>query len=88
MANMIDLGSVRAVLERHKQEILRSYNAVGVGVGKDEEVPESYVIVVYLESADARPNLPVVVDGVPLRFKITGQFKPYNSVPERGAGHG
>jgi len=77
-----DLETVREVKKRHGDEILRRYNAVGHGigaVGKRDHPPapedEIYVIVVNLRSASDKPKSPQQIDGVPLRFRVTGLFR-------------
>jgi len=77
MANAGDLDFVRKVLGRHREEILKSYDAAGVGIGAAEGREGQYAIVVYLKSADKRPNTPVLIEGISLRFVVTGEFKPY-----------
>jgi hypothetical protein len=75
---MIDptrLDDVRDVLNRRKDEILRTYRAVGTGIGKQQPSDASYVIVVYLESTSDLPPGPVAVEGVSLKFEVTGPFK-------------
>jgi hypothetical protein len=67
------LDGVRQVFERRKGEILATYNAVGAGIGKEED---SYTIVVYLATAKDRPEEPASVEGVPLRFVVTGPIRP------------
>jgi hypothetical protein len=69
---------VRGILERHKSEILRKYRAVGVGIGQSKSVNRSHVIVVYLRSPEDQPPDPVALEGVPLQFEVTGEFKPLN----------
>ncbi len=76
MTDTTDLESVRQVLAQHKDEILKTYQAVGVGIGKQNLSDKSYVISVYLRSLNDLPAGPVSVDGVPLKFEVTGQIKP------------
>lgn len=77
-----DLETVREVKKRHGDEILRRYNAVGHGIGaagKRDHPPapedEVYVIVVLLRSASDKPKTPQQIGGVPLRFRVTGEFE-------------
>ena len=67
------LESVREILQRRKSEILETYRAIGVGIGKEDD---SYRIVVYLETPGDRTGKPVSVEGVPLKFVVTGPIKP------------
>jgi hypothetical protein len=67
------LESVREILQRRKSEILETYRAIGVGIGKEND---SYQIVVYLETPENRTDEPVSVEGVPLKFVVTGPIKP------------
>jgi hypothetical protein len=78
-----DLETVREVKKRHGDEILRRYKAVGHGIGaagKRDHPPapedEIYVIVVLLRSASDKPKSPQQIGGVPLRFRVTGTFRP------------
>lgn len=71
MTDPKDLEAVRALLDRHRKELMEQYQAEGVGVGRDRK---GYVIVVYLTSARQRPARPVHLEGVPLKFEVTGPF--------------
>ena len=66
-----DLENVRRVLEAHREEIARRFDAVGTGIGKSGS---DYVITVYLKKAGDRPEHEVAVEGIPLRFEVTGEF--------------
>jgi hypothetical protein len=68
------LARARDVLQRHKEELMRTYGAVGAGIGKDDPKAPDYVIVVYLESPRQVPE-DASVEGVPLRFEVTGRFQ-------------
>ncbi|MFH8787041.1 hypothetical protein [Streptomyces roseoverticillatus] len=70
------LDHVRRVLDRHKAHILATYRAVGVGIGQATSPGTAYVITVYLQSSTDRPQEPVTMDGVPLRFTVTGPVRP------------
>ncbi|WP_367140982.1 MULTISPECIES: hypothetical protein [Streptomyces] len=80
------LDHVRRVLDRHKVHILATYRAVGVGIGVGTESGTgagratspgaAYVITVYLQSSADLPQELVVLDGVPLRFTVTGPIRP------------
>jgi hypothetical protein len=70
-----DLEFVREILDRRKKEILDLYGATGTGIGKDSEDNQSYVIVVYLPQKENKPQAPVTLEGIPLRFEVTGPFK-------------
>jgi hypothetical protein len=73
MADPENLEEVRRLFAARKNEIIARYRAEGAGVGKEDR---SYVFVVYLASADLLPPEHVVIDGVPLRFEVTGRFSP------------
>jgi hypothetical protein len=70
--------------ERHADEIMAAEGVVGVGVGftgpstgrgiGPEE--ERHVIVVYLERPKHRPEGPRSLEGVPVRFEVTGKIRP------------
>lgn len=68
-----NLERVQQVLERNKDEILRRYKAVGVGIGKREN---GYVITVYLKSKSDVPTELQTIQGVPVHFEVTGEFRP------------
>lgn len=76
MTDTTDIESVRAILNRHKTAIMETYRASGVGIGKDDPKAKEYVLVVYLESKRDEPREAVAIEGVPLRFKVTGRFRP------------
>lgn len=68
------LTEVRAVLEARKEELTRTYKAEGVGIG---EVPsgEGYALVVYLAEPAQVPTEGASVEGIPVRFEVTGEFR-------------
>jgi hypothetical protein len=78
MADPKDQEAVRRVHELHREEIVRRYQAAGTGVGR---VRDEFVIVVYLKSAKDRPQEPATVEGVPLKFEVTGEIKPQKARP-------
>ena len=49
-----DLERVREVLARRKQEILSKYQAVGVGIGKEDPSSPKHVVVVFTPWIAAR----------------------------------
>jgi hypothetical protein len=71
-----DLESVRRLLEEHRQEVVRAYRAVGTGIGSSEPGGPGYAIVVYLKEKSDMPAEPVALEGVPLKFVVTGEFRP------------
>ncbi len=75
-ADMHDIDVVRRVLEAHREDITRRFNAVGTGIGQDGA---DYVITVYLRDSKDRPNQEVSIEGVRLKFEVTGPFRPYSS---------
>jgi hypothetical protein len=74
MVNPKDLESVRAYLQANKETIIQNYKASGAGVGKQNLIDDSYVIVVYLQDNKNLPQEQVIVDGIPLKFVVTGLF--------------
>jgi hypothetical protein len=64
------LGNAREALERHREKLMRTYGAVGAGVGAGARV--GYAIVLYLAEPRPVPD-DASVDGVPLRFEVTGR---------------
>lgn len=81
MANRLDRDEVRSVLASTKDELIGRYRAEGAGVGKDES-GESYAIVVYLATSELLPPEHVEVEGIPLRFEVTGRFRPLDEEGE------
>lgn len=47
-----------------------------MGIGKHNLSDASYVFVVYLASAADRPAHAGPIEGIPLKFVVTGTFKP------------
>jgi hypothetical protein len=74
MTDSNQLESVRSVFRRSKDSLIETYEAQGAGVGKEGD---DYVIVVYLSSSRRRPVDPVSVEGVPVKFEVTGRFKTF-----------
>ncbi len=64
------LANAREALERHREKLMRAYGAVGAGVGAG--VGDGYAIVLYLPKPRPVPD-DASVDGVPLRFEVTGR---------------
>jgi hypothetical protein len=75
-----DEASVRRVLDAHRQEIMQRFHAVGVGLGRDGA---DYVVTVFLSSEDDRPRVEVSIEGVRLKFEVTGPFRAQSSGPSR-----
>lgn len=76
MDEAVDFGCAQGVRDRHKDELLNRFQAVGLGIGKQGvEAGGGYVIVVYLDSEHQRPEAPVSVEGVPIRFEVIGQVR-------------
>ncbi len=75
MTDAGDLERVRRVLAQRKAEIMRTYRAVGVGIGKRRPGDAYHVITVYLESRADLPPEPASIDGVPLKFEVTGPIQ-------------
>lgn len=75
MADSKDLQKVRYVLRRHREQIIKKYQAEGVGIGKNDPKDEKHVITVYLRTGLNMPKESVTIEDVPLKFEITGKFK-------------
>lgn len=73
MADPTALEEVRSVLEARKDELIRTYGAEGVGIGKSTS-GEGYAIVVYLATPE-QLRTEESIDGIPVRFEVTGQFR-------------
>ena len=69
------LEAVKEVLQRHRADLMQRYRASGVAVGKSDAGDDAYAIVVYLASATDRPSQPESIEGVPLKFVVTGPFR-------------
>jgi hypothetical protein len=78
MTDSTNLKEVRNLLSEKKRELMDRYSAQGVAIGKDNPTDPDYVLVVYLEKAPDSPMEPQEVEGVPIRFKVTGRFKAQN----------
>jgi hypothetical protein len=81
MADPLDLQAVRSVLASRKDELISRYRAEGAGVGK-EESGTGYAIVVYVATSELVPEEHVEVEGIPLRFEVTGRFRPLDEEGE------
>lgn len=74
---MVDTKNIQSVsdyLQKHKEEIIKTYKAQGVGVGKMAPGDEDFVLVVYLQAPQQVPTNPVMLDNVRLKFEVTGKF--------------
>lgn len=71
MADPSDLYDVRRVLSERRDELLSRFEAHGIGIGRGDS---GYVIVIYLDSPEDRPADAPDVEGVPLKFEVTGPF--------------
>ena len=75
------LERVTRVRERHDRKLLARPGVVGVGTGRARTDPrpspeaDDYVIVVSVRSPRDLPRSPVVVEGVPVRFEVTGPIR-------------
>ena len=70
------LDDVRRVNASYRDRIVRTYNAIGTGIGR---VDGQYVITVYIRNIQQRPTKEVLIEGVPLRFEVTGEITPHTS---------
>lgn len=75
MADPTDVESVKRLLAEHRDQVVRTYRAVGTGVGSDEPGGRGYAIVVYVKEKSDVPAEPAALEGVRLRFVVTGEFK-------------
>lgn len=74
MVDNKSLEDVRKYLAKHKADIIDNYEAEGVGIGKMESQDDAYVIVVYLNDRQAVPQQVIEMDGITLKFEVTGKF--------------
>ena len=80
---MVDTKNLQNVLDyfqANKDEIIKTYHAVGAAVGKDLKNNEQYVIVVYLKDKQHIPKEPIFLDNVSLRFEVTGAFNLHSKL--------
>jgi len=70
---------VSSVLDRHRDEFVRTYGAIGSAVGKAALADDEYVIVVYLRTAADVPPEKVSIEDVPVKFVVTGEVRPQGS---------
>jgi hypothetical protein len=78
-----DLATVRTILRQHGGELRRRYSGVvGFGIGAKDGVrapvrPSDpvHLIVVYLRSRRDRPDGARSLEGVPIRFEVTGPIR-------------
>lgn len=75
MADSRSLEYARAVLRQHRMELLRDHGAVGVGIGRPDQTGR-YGITVYVQHPSDMPAQPQELEGVPLHFEITEEFRP------------
>jgi hypothetical protein len=76
VADPTDIESVRELLRRKRSELIATYAATGVAIGKREPADQAYVLVVYLASRSMMPAEPHSLEGIPLKFEVTGRFRP------------
>ena len=81
---MDDLQHIRAVMQRHEQELLAKRNVVGVGIGFKETAgrkTDRMSIVVMVEekqpvtSLDAADAIPPEIEGIPTDVKAVGRIE-------------
>jgi len=70
----ISVEAVRRVLATRREEIVQRFHAIGTGIGRNGS---DHIITVYLKNERDRPREEVVVDGVSLKFEVTGEISPY-----------
>lgn len=69
-----DHPGVRAALEAHKRHVHRlmdTFGVVGVGIGADQE---GEAVLKVFTSETGIPGLPEMLDGIPVKTKVTGRF--------------
>ena len=69
------LEEVRDVLKRNKRDLIDRLGAEGVAIGKNDPSDEEYVITVYLATGTDVPDEAQSIEGVPLKFIVSGKFK-------------
>jgi hypothetical protein len=74
---------VSAILDRHRDEIVRDFGAIGSGVGKRRLEDADYLIVVYLREPRPHPAAPVSIEGIPVEFVVTGEIRKFQGGRDR-----
>jgi hypothetical protein len=70
----------RTVKDRHKANILPIANVLGIGVGTADDNPSEAVIVIYVETGRALPEVvPDFLDGLRLKVVTTEPFVAYGN---------
>ena len=78
-----DLRSVRAVLDRYRDDLLRRPHVVGVGIGEIPAGPgKRLCITVFVrtkvpsEQLAPQDRIPEELEGIPVRVEEVGEFRP------------
>ncbi len=74
MHDPTDLETVKNYLQENKDRLIELYDASGLGVGREENGSGRYQIVIYLKDKKKMPLDIILLDGIPLKFEVTGQF--------------
>ena len=77
MSDVRSQAVVSEILDRHRDQIVRDFNAIGSGVGKRQLDDDAYVIVVYLRTPRMASAEPVFIEGIPVDFVVTGEIRKY-----------
>lgn len=72
MADPANLEETRALFQAQRTALIKKYRAEGAGIGRSQS--GQYEIVIYLAKPNDIPAQPVILDGVPIRFEVTGKF--------------
>ena len=64
---------IRALKERHSATLLATPGVSGVGIEKNST--GDYVLVVHIDNAAARDQLPERLEGHEVRYVVSGPFK-------------
>jgi hypothetical protein len=69
-------NDIRAVLDEHREELMRLPGVVGVGIGQDETTGEPIIVVLMAEPApDLEKALPQKLDGYSVKPRVVGEIK-------------
>ncbi len=69
-------NDIRAVLDEHREELMRLPGVVGVGIGQDETTGEPIIVVLLAEPApDLERALPHKLDGYLVKPLVVGEIK-------------
>jgi len=64
---------IRALKKRHSQQLMSTPGVSGVGIEKNDA--GEYELVVHVDDAGAIDALPAKIDGVDVKYSVSGPFR-------------